>query len=106
MKLRIFNRGNGWYVSATNYKDNTDKAYMNVHFTGESEPLPNTANIQASGFDFTDVDVLEAKFNSYKQKISMTIFKYEPFLNGEVKTNTNMYRQDVPTKIDDEDFPW
>lgn len=106
MRLRIFNRGNGWYVSATNYKDNTDKAYMNVYFGNHDEPIPNTVNMQESGFDFTDIDVLEAKFNSYKQKISMTIFKYEPFLNGEVKTNTNVYKNDVPTTIDEEDLPW
>ena len=105
MKVRIFNKGKGWYVSATNYKDKEDKAYMNVHFP-TNEPIPNGANIDQSGFDFTDIDVLEAKFGSYKQKVTMTVFKYEPILNGEVKQNPNIYRNDVPTAIDDEEVPW
>ena len=106
MKVRIFSKGKGWYVSATNYKDKSDKAYMNVHFGNHDEPIPNNVNIETSGFDFTDIDVLEAKFNSFNKKISMTVFKYEPILNGELKQNTNVYRSDVPTTIDEDDVPW
>lgn len=106
MKLRIFNKGNGWYVSATNYKNNTDKAYMNIHFTDNSDPIPDNVAIENSGFTFTDIDVMEAKFGAYKGKITMTIFRYEPILNGEVKGYESFKRSDVPTTIDDGDFPW
>lgn len=110
MKVRIFNKGKGWYVSATNYKDQNDKAYMNVHFP-TNEPIPNGANIDHSGFDFTDIDVMEAKFGSYNKKVTMTVFKYEPILNGELKQNpvrnqNTLYTSDVPTTIDEEDVPW
>ena len=105
MKLRIFNRGKGWYVSATNYKDQNDKAYMNIHFAKCGEPIAKT---QEAGFDFTDIDVLEAKFGAYQGKVTMTIFAYEPILNAEVKTN--VYRADIQGTIDnpvtDEDVPW
>lgn len=106
MKVRIFNRNKGWYVPCVNWQDKEDKAYMNVHFPHRDEPIPDNVAMENSGYCFTDIDVLEAKFECYKGKISMTVFKYEPILNGEVKMNTNVYRQDVPTKIDDEDFPW
>ena len=29
MKVRIFNRGRGWYVSGSNYQDSEDKAFEN-----------------------------------------------------------------------------
>lgn len=113
MKVRIFNKGKGWYVSATNYKDQNDKAYMNVYFGNHDEPIPNNANIDTSGFDFTDIDVIEAKFGAYKGKVTMTVFKYEPFLNAELKQNpvrnfnqNTLYTSDVPTTIDEEDVPW
>ena len=106
MKLRIFNKGQGWYVSATNYKDNTDKAYMNVHFGNHDEPIPDNVAIENSGFTFTDIDVQEAKFGAYKGKISFTVFRYEPITNAELKGYESVRRNDVPTTIDDEDLPW
>ncbi len=75
MKQRIFNGGNGWYISASNYKDKTDKAYMNVHFAVCDEPeyKPTDGN----PFTFIDIDILEQKYSSYKGKIGLTVFKYE-----------------------------
>lgn len=106
MKLRIFNRGQGWYVPCTNYKDNTDKAYMNVRFAHRDDPIPDNVAMETSGYCFTDIDVLEAKFECYQKKVNMTVFKYEPILNGEVKGYESIKRNDVPTTIDDGDFPW
>lgn len=79
MKLRIFNKGNGWYVSGSNYKDNTIKAYMTVNFTRGTEP--DYSAIFDNPFVFRDIDVLEAKFNAHKTNngqnvIDMFIFKY------------------------------
>ena len=113
MKVRIFNRGKGWYISCVNWKDKEDKAYINVHFAHKDDPIPNNVNMQNSGYDFTDIDVLEAKFECYEKKPSMTVFKYEPFLNAELKQNpvrnfnqNTLYTSDVPTAIDEEDVPW
>lgn len=74
MKQRIFSKGNGWYISATNYKDKEDKAYMNIYFTQNSEPLYQD---NGRGFSVKTINILEAKFTSYKNKIGLTIFKYE-----------------------------
>lgn len=75
MKTRIFNKGNGWYVSAKNYKDDTDKAYMNIHFTREcGEP---EVDMNDKGYSVKDINILEGKFNSYKGVIGLTVFNYE-----------------------------
>lgn len=101
MKLRIFNKGKGWYVSAKNYKDDTDKAYMNVYFTRDcGEPVYIESD---KGYSVIDVDVLEATFTSYKQKIGMTVFKYVPLNNIDLEdtskfehTYENIKPEDLP----------
>ena len=76
MKQRIFSKGKGWYISASNYKDKDDKAYMNVHFAKCEEPhYEPTAD---SEFIFTDIDIQEQKYGAYKGKMTLTVFKYEP----------------------------
>ena len=75
MKVRLFNKGKGWYVSATNYKNNNDKAYMNVHFTREAgEP---EVDMNDKGYSVKDIKIIEGKFNSYKGVVGLTVFKYE-----------------------------
>ena len=75
MKLRIFNKGKGWYVSAINYKDHNDKAYMGVFFTQE---CGTPAYIESDkGYSVIDIDVIEGWFTSYKNKIGFTVKKYE-----------------------------
>ena len=69
MKARIYQLKNGWYVYGTNYKDKEDKAYCHLFFPQNSEPKTNG--------DYLDIDILEAKGTSYKNKFGMTIFKYE-----------------------------
>lgn len=107
MKLRIFNKGKGWYVSATNYKDNNDKAYMNVYFTKNCGE-PNYVHSD-KGYSVIDIDVIEATFNSYKQKIGMTIFKYDlltdiPIEKGyEPDTGMFGYKNDF---IEEKDLPF
>lgn len=73
MRIKMFNRGRGWYVSATNYRDENDKAYMNLHFANHTEPsyIDN-----GRGFSVMDIDIQEAKFTSYQGKVGLTIFKY------------------------------
>lgn len=75
MKQRIFNKGRGWYISCTNRNDPQDKSYINVGFTRETEPPYRPIGDQE--FVFIDIDIQEAKFNSYKNKPSMFVFKYE-----------------------------
>ena len=73
MKQKIFNRGKGWYVFATNYKDENDKAYLNLYFpSGEPEYTENER-----GYSVIYIDIQEAKFTAYKGKIGLTVFKYE-----------------------------
>lgn len=73
MKHRIFNRGKGWYISATNYKDEKDKAYLNLYFPNHTEPKYAD---NGRGFSSKMIDIEEAKFSSYQGKVEMTIFKY------------------------------
>ena len=107
MKLRIFNKGNGWYVSATNYKDNNDKAYMNVYFTQE---CGTPAYIQSEkGYSVIDVDIIEGWFTSYKNKIGFTVKKYEnltniPMEKGYEKDETGMFG--ATNNISPDDLPF
>lgn len=75
MKQRIFSKGKGWYISATNYKDKNDKAFVSLHFTNNNEPIINVGN---QGYAVMDIDIIEWRLNSYKNKVGMTIFKYYP----------------------------
>ena len=74
MKQRIFNRGRGWYISASNYKDSEDKAYMNVGFTRGTEPIYTPA--ADNPFVFIDIDIEEQKYTAYKGAINLFVFKY------------------------------
>ena len=74
MKQRIFNRGRGWYISASNYRNADDKAYMNVGFLKGQEPKydPPVGN----DFVFIDIDIEEQKYTSYNKQIQLFVFKY------------------------------
>ena len=112
MKTRIFNRGKGWYVSANNYQDPNDKAYMNVYFTREcGEPV---VEMNDKGYSVKDIVVIEGKYTSYKGKIGLIVFKYELLtdINLEEKQyqqplndgQTDMFgRQNI---IDEKDLPF
>lgn len=108
MRVKIFNRGKGWYISATNYKNPEDKAYMNLFFAKCDEPMAMPTD---KGYSVTDIDILEAKFSAYQGKMGMTIFKYS-FVENNVpqaqKTAQNSFynspKQDVNVKPDDLPF--
>lgn len=107
MKVRIFSKGQGWYISASNYKDHEDKAYMNVYFPMKNEPV-----FKPSGSDwtFTDIDIMEARFNAYKGKINMSVFKYE-FVkekdNGLTEVDqSEHYAHSQNLKIEESDLPF
>lgn len=93
MKTRLFNRGNGWYVSATNYKDKEDKAYMNVFFPKNSPDFHETEK----GYDVLDIFVEEGAFNCYKGKIGLTVFKY---------SIAESPKQDTKVRIEEEELPF
>ena len=95
MKTRMFNRGKGWYVSANNYKDPNDKAYMNVHFTRDcGEPV---VDMNDKGYSVKDIEVLEGKYNSYKGVIGLTVFKYE------LLSDINLEEKQYQTPLNDGD---
>ena len=73
MKITMFNRGKGWYISASNYKDDTDKCYIDVYFPKNTGPEYED---NGRGFSVKQIKVEEAKFTSYKGKPGLTIFKY------------------------------
>lgn len=74
MKTRIFNKGKGWYISASNYKDKNDKAYMNLYFANNTAPLFD--DVEGKGWVSIGIEIKEAKFTSYKNKLGLTIFSY------------------------------
>lgn len=83
MRVKIFNKGNGgkWYISCKNHKDDKDKAYLDLYFPNNTDPA-----CPAGQFTMMDIDILEAKFTSYHNKVGMTVFKYsfgEPRAEGE-----------------------
>lgn len=110
MKTKIFSKGQGWYISATNYKDETDKAYINLYFpqgndfTGEPEFIPNDR-----GYSALDIDILEARFTSYKGKAGMTIFKYDLLTEAKMDAKSSYSIREVPTEIqtiEEDDLPF
>ena len=79
MKLRIRNKGKGWYILATNYKDKEDYTFVNVYFTqqcGEPEFVPNQ-----DGVCIIDILAKEGWHTSYKKKAGITIKDYELLSN-------------------------
>lgn len=74
MKQKIFSKGKGWYISASNYKDKEDKCYINLYFPKGTEPQYKD---NGRGFSVKDIDIQEMKFGCYKGKAELTIFKYE-----------------------------
>ena len=75
MKQRIFNQGRGWYISCTNYKDVTDKAYVGLYFP--KNVVSPYYQDSSNGFTTKLIDIQEAQFTSYQGKVGLTIFKYE-----------------------------
>ena len=91
MKIKIFSKGNGWYISCTNYKDEKDKAYINLFFPQKTDPeyIDN-----GRGFSVKDIDVLEARFTSFNNKVGMTIFKYVEIKEQKVDNKEHQNEQD------------
>lgn len=75
----------GWYTTATNYKDKEDKAYVNLYFPKDTEPMDGTEQINP----------IEWKLTSYKGKVGMTVFKY-----------TLIEKQDNEVKVEPSELPF
>lgn len=103
MKIKMFNQGKGWYISASNYKDRQDKAFMNLHFSANHCQEP-TFKDNGRGFSVMDIDVQEATFTSYKGKIGLTIFKYEQL--SDIDLDTSKFGSAIETNISPEDLPF
>lgn len=98
MKIKMFNKGQGWYVSATNYKNKQDKAYMNLHFSSNhcQEPVYED---NGRGFSVQDIDIQEAIFSAYKGKIGLTIFKYELLTNVSLDKKESAYNSNFGGEV-------
>lgn len=111
MKQKIFNRGKGWYISATNYKDQNDKAYLNLFFPKNTEPLYQD---NGRGFSVKDIDIDQAKFTSYQGKLGMTIFAYteisteefEPDDEATLTIRKQQINDGVSFTVEPEDLPF
>ena len=75
MKQRIFNRGKGWYISASNYKNKDDRAYMNVRFAVCTEPT--YIHVGDNPFIFKDIDIQDQKYECKDGKMYLTVFHYK-----------------------------
>ena len=73
MKVIIFSKGKGWYISCSNYKDDKDKAYINLFFPKASAP---SYKDNGQGFSVKAIEIEEGKFTSFKSKPGLTVFKY------------------------------
>ena len=103
MKTRVHSRGKGWYIFASNYKDDKDFTYINVYFPKNTEPM---FVADENGKCKVDIDIQEGKFGCYQGKPQLTIFKYK-----EVKEdNSNMggYASESgqSVNIEQEDLPF
>lgn len=103
MKQTIFSKGKGWYISATNYKNQEDKAYINLFFVKNTEP-PYHDNGQ--GFSVKKIDIEEAKFTSYRGKVGLTIFKFEEIVEDNSKMGGNRSDVGQSVDIDTDDLPF
>lgn len=106
MKQRIFSKGKGWYISASNYKNRDDKAYMNVHFTKDcgEPPYRPTAD---SDFVFTDIDILEQAYGAFNGKMTLTVFKYNPIENDGKLTEVDRQENAVQSvSLSPDDLPF
>ena len=71
-------------------------------FTGEPEYQQT-----AEGYMAIDIDIQEARFTSYHNKIGLTVFKYDLLTNAELPNS--FYRNDVETDIytvQEDDLPF
>ena len=104
MKQRIFSKGQGWYISATNYKDQEDKCYINLYFPKQTaEPLYHD---NGRGFSSKDIDIEEAKFTSYKGKAGLTVFSYTVIENTKKDNDPVSSMFGAENKIDPNDLPF
>ena len=111
MKQKIFNRGKGWYISATNYKDQNDKAYLNLFFPKNTEPFYQD---NGRGFSVKDIDIDQAKFTSYQGKLGMTVFAYTEINTEEFEPNEEAMQEirkqqtndGVSFNVEPEDLPF
>lgn len=90
MKQLIFrSKLGGWYIYGTNYKYKQDVAYCNLFFPKNSEPMATDMTKKLL------IDIQEAKFTSYKNKLGLTIFKYEQLSENELNDEVSIYDKDT-----------
>ena len=103
MKQRIHSKGNGWYIFATNFKDEKDYTFMNLYFPRNTEPEYRPDD---TGKCVKDIDIQEAKMNCYKGKIGMTIFKYEEITEDSSMMGGRNAQSAKSIDIQPEDLPF
>lgn len=103
MKTRVHSKGKGWYIFASNYKDDKDFTYIKVYFPKNTEPMfvPDE-----NGKCKVDIDIQEAKFTSYQGKAGITIFKYKEVKEDNSKLGGYASESGQSVNIEQEDLPF
>lgn len=92
MKIRIYNKGNGWYLPIGNYKNKEEKPiFMNIKFPKGFAPEP-TYVPDLDGNCKKDLIVNEASFNKYTND------------KGELKLSMSIFQYEIPQEMDDSKF--
>lgn len=99
MKLYIKSKGNGWFTVATNFKDKEDSCTISLFFPKNVEEPAYIPTADGKAYTIA-INPIEWKFNSYKGKPGMTIFKYELIAEAEETKAT----QNV--KIEESELPF
>lgn len=96
MKVRLFSRGRGWYISCQNKNVNDDRFFINVYFKDGEEPY---ADMTGKEFVFTDIDVQEAQFKCSNKKPYMKVWKYENVDGSGALTEVEQENKDFAERV-------
>lgn len=100
--MKIFNRGNGWYIVCKNYKDDQDHCTIGARFRKGSEPAYNPP--AGNDFTFLDINIKDMSFNSYQNQCrSITIWDYE-IKESKKERNIEQENKEFNTEMEDTEY--
>lgn len=104
MKQLIFNKGKGWYIVGSNYKNKTDVAYMTVYFNRKIQEPQGKVN--EKGVRSAWIEIKEQMYSSYKGKIQLTIFDYIETCSPKEAADQKQEQPIYPDEIDSDALPF
>ena len=103
MKTKIFSKGRGWYIPASNYKDKEDRCFIDLYFPKNSDPEYKD---NGRGFSCIDVDIEEGKFSCYKGKAGLTVFKYREITEPQQQIKIQQSNNGADINLNPADYPF